>query len=671
MVNPVADFIAMPTSGAVGLEVQFVDTSTGSITSREWDFNNDSIIDSTLQNPAYTYNINGIHTVSLTVTGPGGSDTQTKVDYVTITPKADFTAAPTSGNMPLNVQFTDTSSSIITSWEWDFDNDSIIDSTIQNPSFIYATNGLYTVSLTVTGPGGSNTETKTDYITVIIPPPVADFTAVPLNGDAPLDVQFTDASTGNITTWEWDFDNDSIVDSFVQNPPPFTYNNPGRYTASLTVTGPGGSNTMTKVDYITVTPIADFTALPLNGLAPLNVQFTDTSIGTITTWEWDFDNDSIVDSAMQNPTYPYNNPGTYTVSLKVTGPAGSHTTTKVDYIIANTPNMWEMMSASPIAGRSMGTAVWTGTEMIVWGGWNGSNLNTGARYNPTTDSWALTTMTNAPSARRMHTVVWTNTEMIIWGGYDGSDLVSGARYNPSTDSWTLTTLTNAPSARRLHTAVWTGTEMIIWGGWASGNTNTGARYNPATDTWTPTTTTNAPSARYSQKAVWTGTEMIVWGGWDGSYANTGAKYNPATDTWTSITLSGAPSGRNYHSAVWTGTEMIIWGGYDGGHQNTGGRYNPSTDSWTTTTTTNAPSARRTHTAVWTGTEMIVWAGGEAGYLNTGGKYDPATDSWTATSASPLSGRYFHPAVWTGTMMLTWGGFGSAPMYKNDGAKYYP
>jgi hypothetical protein len=130
------------------------------------------------------------------------------------------------------------------------------------------------------------------------------------------------------------------------------------------------------------------------------------------------------------------------------------------------------------SARSGPTAVWTGTEMIVWGG--GNYLNTGGRYNPSTDSWIATSTTNAPSARNGHTAVWSGSEMIVWGGYGGASNYwnTGGRYNPGTDSWTATSLTNAPSGRYLHTAIWTGTEMIVWGGYNNlvGNLNTGGRY---------------------------------------------------------------------------------------------------------------------------------------------------------------------------------------------------
>src|SRR5262249_44473127 len=79
----------------------------------------------------------------------------------------------------------------------------------------------------------------------------------------------------------------------------------------------------------------------------------------------------------------------------------------------------------------------------------------------TDDSWTATSTNNAPAGRGDHTAVWTGSEMIVWGGRLGfSVLNTGGRYDPATDSWTATSTTNAPAARSLHTAVWTGTEMI-------------------------------------------------------------------------------------------------------------------------------------------------------------------------------------------------------------------
>jgi N-acetylneuraminic acid mutarotase len=322
--------------------------------------------------------------------------------------------------------------------------------------------------------------------------------------------------------------------------------------------------------------------------------------------------------------------------------------------------------------------------MIVWGGYDDHTpyLNTGGRYNPGTDSWMATSTTNAPEARYYHTAVWTGSEMIVWGGYNGSSggyLNTGGRYNPSTDRWTAISTTGAPDARRFHTAVWTGSEMIVWGGYGNGSggyLNTGSRYNPSTDRWTAISTTGAPDAREYHTAVWTGNEMIVWGGYTNispNYLSTGGRYNPVTDRWMATTTTNAPHARWHHTAVWTGSQMIVWGGKgsSSGLLNTGSRYNPSTDRWTAISTTGAPAARFFHTAVWTGCEMIVWGGQRSGpsYLNTGGRYNPTTGSWIATSiTSAPRGRYEHTAVWADRQMIVWGGQGSSGLL-NTGGRY--
>jgi hypothetical protein len=376
---------------------------------------------------------------------------------------------------------------------------------------------------------------------------------------------------------------------------------------------------------------------------------------------------------------------------------------------------WEptgLPSSTPMA-RSSHMAVWTGAEMIVWGG----VYNTGGRYDPSTDAWTPTSTANTPipvgGERTGQTAVWTGTEMIVWGGgqdnvyCDCSDIdctcgepipypYPGGRYDPLTDAWTVVG-GDILSSRYFHSATWTGTEMIVWGGVHVICTHldgcyecedsceefplvTGGRYNPSTHTWTPTSTgANVPDVRIFHTAVWTGTEMIVWGGlWQGNQ-NTGGRYDPSTDTWTpTSTGANVPDARNRHTAVWTGTEMIVWGGEHSVGVNTGGRYEPSTDTWMPTSTgANVPTARYDHTTVWTGTGMIVWGGynygsDPTGSLNTGGRYDPSFDKWVPTSTGPSvpSERLGHTAVWTGTQMIVWGGkTGGGNL--NDGGLYCP
>jgi len=296
------------------------------------------------------------------------------------------------------------------------------------------------------------------------------------------------------------------------------------------------------------------------------------------------------------------------------------------------------------------------------------------------DSWTATTTTNAPEARFGHTAVWTGSEMIIWGGADDTNVFNtGARYNPSTDSWTATTTTNAPFARDGHTAVWTGSEMIVWGGCVDtlcfNIFSDGGRYNLSTDSWTATSAVQPIEARFGHTAVWTGSEMIIWGGANNVILwNDGLRYNPSTDSWTATSTTNEPSGRDDHTAVWTGSEMIVWGGCSdtlcNNFYNDGGRYNPGTDSWTATSTTNAPDARWSHTAVWTGSEMIIWGGADAtNPFNTGGRYNPGTDSWTATTTTNApTARISHTAVWTGSEMIVWGGWDESTFF-DIGGKY--
>jgi hypothetical protein len=109
--------------------------------------------------------------------------------------------------------------------------------------------------------------------------------------------------------------------------------------------------------------------------------------------------------------------------------------------------------------------------------------------------------------------VWTGTEMLVWGGNDWlflGDLDDGARYNPVSDSWTPINPPGAPTPRMAQ-GVWTGSELLLWGGTSD---RSGGRYNPATNAWRPTSVVNAPEQRIGGRwsTVWTGTEMIIWGG---------------------------------------------------------------------------------------------------------------------------------------------------------------
>ncbi len=327
--------------------------------------------------------------------------------------------------------------------------------------------------------------------------------------------------------------------------------------------------------------------------------------------------------------------------------------------------------------RANHTAIWTGNEMIVWGGrfFGEPLLNNGGRYDPLLDSWTPTTLTDAPFGRSNHTAVWTGEEMIVWGGASAFGAApwpstqAGGRYNPLLDQW-IEIAQSPISGRFDHSAVWTGEEMIVWGGTYSLSDNCcpcvksdGARYDPETNSWTVISNSGAPRSRVEHTAVWTGSEMIVWGGrynsedtpqsgcLDVNPIETGARYDPATDVW--LPVSPAPDAEYDHSAVWTGAEMIAFG------QGGGLRYFPSTDIWQMLDSAGEPPGRTETTAVWSGNEMVVWGGVfGVGGRDDGGRYDPLTNTWLPTSLLGVpSARKDHTAVWIDGAMLVWGGDG--------------
>ncbi|MCP3917374.1 MAG: PKD domain-containing protein, partial [bacterium] len=379
--TPVPEFMGNPTSGTAPLAVSFTDLSTGEITSWSWDFGDGNL--STEQNPSHTYTASGVHSVSLSVTGPGGADTETKPGYITVNaaaPVAEFSGSPTGGMAPLLVAFSDLSTGEITSWAWDFGDGGT--STLETPSHTYVADGTYTVALTVTGPGGMDTETKTDYVTVSATVPVVEFSGDPQTGLAPLTVDFVDESEGTITSWAWDFgDGNTSALQF----PGHTYTASGVYTVSLTATGPGGSATETKIDYITAnaaTPVAEFSANPTSGLAPLAVTFSDLSSGEVASRSWNFGDGGT--STMQSPSHTYVADGDYTVSLTVTGPGGTDTETKLDYITVSTTAPVAEFSGAPLNGTTPVTTFFTdlSTGIITDWLWDFGHGETSTAQNP-------------------------------------------------------------------------------------------------------------------------------------------------------------------------------------------------------------------------------------------------------------------------------------------------
>ena len=284
-------------------------------------------------------------------------------------PQADFIANETEGLSPLLVAFTDLSTGVITSWEWDF-GDGSANMTSQNPEHIFTAtaNTTYTVILTVSNDAGSSSKSSDITVNVISPvqPPVAGFTANQTSGGAPLTVRFYDASTNVPDTWNWTFGDGG---SSAEQNPLYMYTNPGTYTVNLTVSNAGGQDTLSRTGYIVVNPdfYADFAASPLSGDAPLTVSFTDRSTGDPLVMFYNFGDGSTARS--RNPEHTYRNPGTYDVSLtiwkQIDGRFMSTTTVKPALITVEggtAPILAADFTAAPLNGAAPLTVAFTDTS---------------------------------------------------------------------------------------------------------------------------------------------------------------------------------------------------------------------------------------------------------------------------------------------------------------------
>ncbi|MBL9078379.1 MAG: PKD domain-containing protein [Planctomycetes bacterium] len=195
---------------------------------------------------------------------------------------------------------------------------------------------------------------------------LADFSATPTTGQAPLAVQFTDASTGSPNAWAWDFDNDGTVDSNLQNPTR-VFAAPGDFTVKLVASNRNAEGETVEAAFVHVTGTitADFSAQPTTtGGSPLTVLFRDASSeqnGTIGGWAWDFDGDGTTDSTQANPSHTFTTQGTFAVTLTVTAENGTATTTKAGFVTVQAPGsivggFTSTVASSPVGGRN-GTAV--------------------------------------------------------------------------------------------------------------------------------------------------------------------------------------------------------------------------------------------------------------------------------------------------------------------------
>lgn len=339
-VAPVADFNALYAYNIVPATVAFRDHSTGTTPMNyQWEFGDGAT--STDQNPSHNYISKGLYTVKLTVTNAYGSSTETKENYIAIglAPIADFSAEPTTGNTPLAVAFTDRSTGYPTSWNWNFGDGKA--SSEQNPVHMYWSSGDYTVTLTASNEFGTS-DTSKAYFIHVIPSLKAKFVADPNVGIVPLLVKFTDFSTGNPESWNWDFGDGSTS---TQPNPVHAYSTPGAFHVNLTVTRGMNSDTTTQTIVAGGVPAADFVADRTTVSVNAQVNFMDKTLNSPTSWSWDFGDG--VTATEQNPSHTYLVKGIYTVTLTATNNDGSDTAKKVNYITVGLAPRADFISEIP------------------------------------------------------------------------------------------------------------------------------------------------------------------------------------------------------------------------------------------------------------------------------------------------------------------------------------
>ena len=411
IIPPIADFAAVPLNGNAPLSISFLDQSTGSLPlSYSWEFGDGAT--STEKNPVHEYLSAGSYSVTLKVANSEGESTLCKNDCVVVHDvaplKADFSSNVTSGTVPVSVQFSDASTGNPGAWSWVFEKDSYYPirdagtkeavptygnefSSEKNPVVTYTYPGNYSVSLTVSRTNETDTITKEDYIRVNPPPPDVDFNAYPHEGNAPLEVEFWESVpyAWYYDEFIWEFgDGTNGTGSWLYH----TYENPGLYNVTLTVNSAFGSGSATKSGYINVTqalaPDPDFEATPLSGDAPLDVMFTDTSTGIITTRFWDFgDGTSAWENETSSVSHTYSFPGTYSVSLIAGNEGGEASITKIGYIQVDPSGKPPdaRFSTAPMMGYAPLTVKFsdrsTGSP-IAWQ-WDFGDGNTSSEQNPT------------------------------------------------------------------------------------------------------------------------------------------------------------------------------------------------------------------------------------------------------------------------------------------------
>ncbi len=356
--------------------------SSGSISSWDWDFG-DGTGTSSAQNPSYTYSGANTYTVTLTVTDNSGCTASTTQSVtVNFSPSINFSAPTTTGCAPLNVAFTNTTTSA-TTYSWNFGDGSPLSSSVA-PSHIYNTSGTYTVTLTASNSGCTTTATQTNLITVNATP-IASFSAPSTLclGDI---ASFTNLSAPNgttITGYSWNFGDASALSTSTN--PTHTYLSASTFNVILTTSSATCSDDTTIAVTISPAPVVNFSTSTTTGCSPMSVSFSNTTTGS-PTYSWNFGDGSPL-SSTASPTHIYSTSGTYTVTLIASLGTCKDTLIRTNYI---------QVGVSPLASFSSVASVCLGDSIRF------TNASTGTITSYTWDFDDGTIITTATGNNQSH-----------------------------------------------------------------------------------------------------------------------------------------------------------------------------------------------------------------------------------------------------------------------------
>jgi hypothetical protein len=332
---------------------------------------------------------------------------------------------------------------------------------------------------------------------------------------------------------------------------------------------------------------------------------------------------------------------------------------------------WVSMAPPPtgFVPRIHPATVAMGSSVFIWGGrGSAGGLDTGAIYSPATDSWVLVNQTGAPPPRSLATAVWTGSVVIVSGGVDDSNnnlLRDAYAYDPDAKTWT--TLPPPATNRCRSLGLWDGTRAIFWGGTDQNNVALAGADRFDLTNWTTSSTPGDPGPLLGPAMGFDGSTLYVQGGLLNSNARQDKvfSYATGTDSWSAVSKSLAARSSGF--GVWDGTHFVVWGGRDDANVRNDGKY-LSGSTWTAMNVAGAPSARMLYwlRAGWAFAlrpGVVAILGGQTqlagnGIFSTNGAtFDVAANEWKAIADWPSGETHdYGVGVWTGEEFVLWSGY---------------